>query len=103
VAQDTDEPDTTERSPDDLARLVEALHPSKEEDERAERFAARLLERPAAAESAPAAGSDAGSDQAELTAALGEANRRGWQRDLLMAAIGAILGVIGTLIVVAFT
>jgi hypothetical protein len=103
VAQDTDEPDTAERGPDDLARLVEALHPSKEEDERAERFAARLLERPAATEGVPAAASDAGSDRAELAAALADANRRAWQRDVLMAAIGAVLGVIGTLIVVALT
>ncbi|MFL5647243.1 MAG: hypothetical protein ACJ776_02500 [Chloroflexota bacterium] len=103
MAQDTDEPETTERGPDDLARLVEALHPSKEEDERAERFAARLLEQPAVPESAPSSASTADPEHDRLVAALVEAKRRSWQRDVLMAAIGAILGIVGTLIVVALT
>jgi len=108
VAQDADEPEKAERGPDDLARLVEALHPSKEEDERAERFAARLLEQPVAPESAssPVASSPvsvADDTHDELVAALAEAKRRSWQRDVLMAAIGAVLGVVTTLIVLALT
>jgi hypothetical protein len=108
VAQDADEPEKAERGPDDLARLVEALHPSKEEDERAERFAARLLEQPVAPESAssPVASppvSVADDKHDELVGALAEAKRRSWQRDVLMAAIGAVLGVVTTLIVLALT
>jgi hypothetical protein len=103
VAQDADEPETAERGPDDLARLVEALHPSKEEDERAERFAARLLEQPAAPESASSPVPVADDKHDQLVAALAEAKRRSWQRDVLMAAIGGVLGVVATLIVVALT
>jgi len=111
VAQDADEPEKAERGPDDLARLVEALHPSKEEDERAERFAARLLEQPVAPESAPSpvasspvsVADDKHDKHDELVGALAEAKRRSWQRDVLMAAIGAVLGVVTTLIVLALT
>jgi len=103
VAQDADEPETAERGPEDLARLVEALHPSKEEDERAERFAARLLEHPAAAESRPSSAPQADPQHDELVAAVAEAKRRSWQRDVVMAAVGVVLGVVGTLIVGAIT
>ena len=103
MAQDADEPETAERGPEDLARLVEALHPSKEEDERAERFAARLLERPVVAEGGSSSSSQADVERAELVAALAEAKRRSWQRDVLIAAVGVVLGIVGTLIVVAFT
>jgi len=103
VAQDADEPETAERGPDDLARLVEALHPTKEEDERAERFAARLLEQPAVPDSASSSVSTAEPRHDELVAALAEAKRRSWQRDVLIAAIGAVLGVVATLIIVALT
>jgi hypothetical protein len=103
VAQDADEPETVERGPEDLARLVEALHPSKEEDERAERFAARLLEHPAGAESRPSSPPQADPQHDELVAAVAEAKRRSWQRDVLMAAVGVVLGVVATLIVVGIT
>ena len=103
MAQDADEPETAERGPDDLARLVEALHPTKEEDERAERFAARLLEHPAGAESGPAVAAQTDPEHDRLVAAVAEAKRRAWQRDVLMAAIGGVLGIIATLIVVGIT
>ena len=104
MAQDIDEQETAGKGPDDLTRLVEALHPTKEEDERAERFAARLLERPGvpaapvpvmevaavpAAQAAPAVASDVAA--------------RTWQRDLVMAAIGVVVGAVGTLIIVSMT
>jgi hypothetical protein len=98
VAQDADEQETA-----DLARLVEALHPSKEEDERAERFAARLLENPATAESARPAAVTAESRPVEAAPAVAAATPRSWQRDVLMAAIGVVIGVVGTLVAVSIT
>jgi hypothetical protein len=103
VAQDADEPETAERGPEDLARLVEALHPTKEEDERAERFAARLLERPAIAEGGISSAARVDPEHDRLVAEVAEAKRRSWQRDVLMAAVGLVLGIVGTLIVVAIT
>ena len=103
MAQDADEPETAERGPDDLARLVEALHPTKEEDERAERFAARLLERPAVAEGGLSPAVQVDPEHDRLVAEVAEAKRRSWQRDLLMAAIGVVLGIVATLIVVGIT
>jgi hypothetical protein len=103
VAQDADEPETAERGPEDLARLVEALHPSKEEDERAERFAARLLEHPTVADSRPTSATQADAERDKLVAAVAEAKRRSWQRDVLMAAVGLVLGIVGTLIFVGIT
>ena len=103
MAQDADEPETAERGPDDLARLVEALHPTKEEDERAERFAARLLEHPAVAESRPSSATQVDPQHDELVAAVAAAKRRSWQRDVLMVAVGVVLGIVGTLIVMGIT
>ena len=103
MAQDADEPETAERGPDDLARLVEALHPTKEEDERAERFAARLLERPSIAEGGLSSAAQADPERDRLVAEVAEAKRRSWQRDVLMAAVGVVLGVVATLIVVGIT
>jgi hypothetical protein len=36
-------------------------------------------------------------------AAVAEAKRRSWQRDVLIAAVGVVLGIVGTLIVVGIT
>ena len=38
-----------------------------------------------------------------LVAEAAEAKRRSWQRDVLMAAVGVVLGVVATLIVVGIT
>lgn len=99
MAQDPGEHDTA-----DLARLVEALHPSKEEDERAERFAARLLERPpSVTDDAPMPDMRSDPEHDELVAALAEARKRSWRRDALMAAIGAALGAVAALVITAIT
>jgi ferric-dicitrate binding protein FerR (iron transport regulator) len=88
---DTDRP-IDERTPDEVARLIEAIRPTKEEDERAERFAMRLLETPATAEAMPAS---------RIEGVAPESHSR--RRDILIAALGAavglVVGVIVTLVV----
>ena len=103
MARDIDERETAEQGPEDLTRLVEALHPSKEEDERAERFAARLLESPAAVTAAgPAVAATEAPAQAAPASPSASAPRT-WQRDVVVAAIGIAIGVVGTLVVTSLT
>ena len=89
-----------EAHPEALRRVIEALHPTDEENERAERFATNLLETARPLESSPTPEATQ-PDRDALVAALAAADRRSWRRDLLMAAIGTGFGVIVTLVVSA--
>jgi hypothetical protein len=103
VSHDGDEREIAERSPEDLARLLEALHPTKEEDERAERFAARLLASPAVVDVTPSPGEAAERQRDVRDPAVADGDRQSWRRDILIAAIGGAIGVVATLIVGALT
>jgi len=82
-----------ERSPDEVARLIEAIRPTKEEDERAERFAMRLLETPATPDAIPAT-------RDEMVAAESHSRRRDILIAALGAAVGLVVGIVATAIIV---
>ncbi len=88
---DADRP-IEERTPDEVARLIEAIRPTREEDERAERFAMRLLETPATPETIP-------SSRDQAVAAEAHSRRRDVMIVALGAAVGLVVGIIATLVV----